>query len=231
MSTRAELVPEHLLDDKQVEAYLNENPDFFQEHLPLLERMHIPHPSGAAISLVERQLSLFRDRNKLLENRLQDLVTAARENEMLVSRLHHLALELMNTDCLDATVATCQDILRGEFSADNVVLRLIGEGKNAEGLHFIPPNDKSLKHFESLFDKRSPVCGRLRPKQQVFLFGERGTIIKSAVLIPLHEVRNIGVLALGSEDKERFHPGMGTLFIGYLGELVSRALSRHLGEY
>jgi len=230
MSTRAELVQSFPLDAKQVEAYLTEYPDFFKDHLPLLETMSVPHPSGAAVSLIERQLGLYRERNQLLENRLQDLISAARENEMLVSRLHHLALELMHSDCLDSAVATCQDILRGEFNADNVVLRLIGEGESSEGLHFIPPNDKSLKHFETLFEKRSPVCGRLRPKQQLFLFGERGTIIKSAVLIPLYEVRNIGVLALGSEDENRFHPGMGTLFIGYLGELVSRTLSRYLND-
>jgi hypothetical protein len=79
-----------------------------------------------------------------------------------------------------------------------------------------------------LFQKRQPVCGRLRPKQQIFLFGEENTTIKSAVLIPLFEARNIGVLALGSEQEDRFHPGMGTLFISQLGDLVSRALSLHL---
>jgi len=229
MSTQAQSNSNVLIKEKQVEDYLWEHPDFFQHNLDLLETLHVPHPSGVAISLVERQLSLFRERNQLLENRLHDLISAARENETLVSRLHHLALELMHADCLDAAVATCHDILRGEFNADNVVLRLIGEGENSEGLHFIPAKDRSLKHFDALFEKRMPICGRLRPKQQLFLFGERGTIIKSAVLIPLYETRNIGVLALGSEDENRFHPGMGTLFIGYLGELVSRALAKYVG--
>lgn len=228
MSTSAHAVSTPLVDEKQIEEYLLENPDFFHTHLDLLEEMHVPHPSGVAISLVERQLSLLREKNQVLEKRLYDLVTAARENENLISRLHRLSLELMHADCLDAVVSTCQEVLRTDFNADNVVLRLIGEGDNAEGLHFISPKDKSLKNFETLFEKRSPVCGRLRPKQQLFLFGEKGNKIKSAVLIPLHEAKNIGVLALGSEDEARFHPGMGTLFIGYLGELVSRTLVKYM---
>ena len=72
------------------------------------------------------------------------------------------------------------------------------------------------------------MCGRLRPRQQVFLFGEGGVGIKSAVLIPLYEAREIGVLALGSENESRFYPGMGTLFINQLGDLVARALARYL---
>ena len=79
-----------------------------------------------------------------------------------------------------------------------------------------------------VFQKRQPVCGRLRPKQQVFLFGENSAMVKSAVLIPLYEARAIGVLAMGSNNPDRFHPGMGTMFLTQLGELVSRALSLHL---
>lgn len=216
------------IDESIIVDYLTNNPDFFHSHLDLLENMHVPHQSGDAISLVERQISLLRTKNQAFEKQLSNLISAAGSNEHVVNQLHHLALELMHSDCLDSTVASCQGILRNEFNADHVVLRLIGQGKSTESLHFIKPNDPSLKHFDSLFKKREAVCGRLRPKQQVFLFGENGASIRSAVLIPLHEVKPIGVLALGSRDEHRFNPTMGTLFINYLGELVSRALIKHL---
>ena len=228
MSTQAKKQAEFSVDETMIVNYLADNPDFFHRHLDLLEDMHVPHPSGDAISLVERQISLLRSRNQSFEKQLNNLIKAAGSNEHVVSRLHHLALELMHSDCLDSAVASCQDILRSEFNADHVVLRLIGKGEDSEGLHFISSRDPSLKHFDGLFKKREAICGRLRPKQQVFLFGDQGVSIRSAVLIPLHEAKPIGVLALGSCDEHRFNPTMGTLFINYLGELISRALVKYL---
>jgi hypothetical protein len=214
---------------EQVAAWLLQHPDFFQGHEELLDHLRIPHPhTGEAVSLLERLVQRLRCRYQEMEQRQNEMLKAARDSENVVNRLHHLALELMTCDGLDAVVATCNEMLRGDFKADNVVLRLIGHGKSRDGLHFISPDDKSLKQLATLFRKRQPVCGRLRPRQQIFLFGEEGADIKSAVLIPLYEAREIGVLALGSANEARFYPGMGTLFIAQLGDLVARALARHL---
>ena len=217
------------ISDAQVAEWLRRHPTFFREHEYLLDHLSIPHPhTGEAISLLERLVQRQRLQYQTLEQRQQDMLKAARDSEHVVNRLHHLALELMNCDSLDAVVATCNEMLRGDFKADNVVLRLIGRGKAREGLHFIDPDDKAIKQLATLFRKRQPVCGRLRPRQQIFLFGEESSDIKSAVLIPLYEVRDIGVLALGSANEARFHPGMGTLFIAQLGDLIARALARYL---
>ncbi|HMT91623.1 DUF484 family protein [uncultured Thiothrix sp.] len=215
---------------EQVAAYLRANTDFFLEQGDLLDGLFIPHRhTGEAISLLEHLVQRQRDRQAQLSRQMEDMLRAARESERVVVSLHHLALELMSCDSLDDVVATCRDLMCSEFEADSVILRLIGRGQSGDSsLHFIDPDDRALKQMAGLFQKRQPVCGRLRPKQQIFLFGEENTAIKSAVLIPLFEARNIGVLALGSEHEDRFHPGMGTLFISQLGDLVSRALSLHL---
>ncbi len=214
---------------EQVAAWLQQHPDFFREHEDLLDCLSIPHPhTGDAVSLLERLVQRQRNRYQELEQRQHDMLRAARDSEHVINRLHNMALELMTCDSLDDVVATCNSLLRGDFKADSVVLRLIGHGKPRDGLHFISPEDKALKQLAALFRKRQPVCGRLRPRQQMFLFGEEGVAIKSAVLIPLYEAREIGVLALGSENEGRFYPGMGTLFIGQLGDLVARALVRYL---
>ncbi|MFZ1344735.1 DUF484 family protein [Thiothrix eikelboomii] len=215
---------------EQVAAYLRANHDFFQEHEELLDGLFIPHRhTGEAVSLLEHLVQRQRDRQAQLSRQMEDMLRAARESERVVVSLHHLALELMTCDSLDDVVATCRDLMCSEFDADSVVLRLIGRGQSGDSsLHFIDPEDRALKQMAGLFQKRQPVCGRLRPKQQIFLFGEENTTIKSAVLIPLFEARKIGVLALGSEHEDRFHPAMGTLFISQLGDLVSRALSLHL---
>jgi hypothetical protein len=213
----------------QVAAWLREHPDFFHDHEDVLDVLRIPHPqTGGTVSLLERLVQRQRERYQDLEQRQGDMLKAARDSENVVHRLHHMALELMMCDSLDDVVATCNSLLRGDFKADSVVLRLIGRGEARDGLHFIDPDDKYLKQLATVFRKRQPVCGRLRPRQQTFLFGAAGADIKSAVLIPLYDAREIGVLALGSGNEARFYPGMGTLFITQLGELVARALSRHL---
>lgn len=220
----------HQLTSDQVAAYLQQHTDFFQQHEELLEQLYIPHPyTGDAVSLLERLVEKQRTSQMQLTRQLDSLLAAARDSERVVASLHHLALELMSCDNLDDVVATCRDTMCSEFDADNVVMRLIGEGHSyGNSLYFIDPDDNALRMMSGLFQKRQPVCGRLRPKQQVFLFGENSEAIKSAVLIPLYEARAIGVMALGSHSEERFHPGMGTLFLTQLGELVSRALSLHL---
>lgn len=217
---------------EQVADFLRQHHDFFQQHEDLLDELFIPHPhTGEAISLLERLIARQRNNQNQLTHQLESLLGAARDSERVVSSLHHLSIELMGCDNLDDVVATCRDIMCSEFDADNVVMRLIGQGDSCgNSLHFIDPDDNALKMMSGLFQKRQPVCGRLRPKQQVFLFGENSVTIKSAVLIPLYEARTIGVLALGSQREDRFHPGMGTHFLSQLGELVSRALSLHMRQ-
>ena len=47
----------------------------------------------------------------------------------------------------------------------------------------------------------------------------------SLALVPLGEKGSLGLLALGSADKERFHPGMSTEFLARLAELITDSLS------
>lgn len=213
------------LTEAAVEAYLRAHPDFFERHLSLLDVLKLPHPVGGAVSLVERQVGVLREKNRQLERKLLDLVQVARDNEHLSSRLHHLALGLMDADGLDAVLATVQEQLRGEFKADHAVIRLLGEA--GQGPHFIAASSAELAAFEDLFRNRRPVCGRLTGAQRGFLFGEQAGAVASAVMVPLLGTEPLGILALGSHEASRFHPGMGTLFLGYLGELISKAVLIH----
>ncbi|MCK6519748.1 DUF484 family protein, partial [Myxococcota bacterium] len=48
--------------------------------------------------------------------------------------------------------------------------------------------------------------------------------------VPLRrDNKTFGLLALGSEDPERFYPEMGTLYVTRIGEMVSASLVRQLG--
>lgn len=227
--TKSEPIQEPL-SEADVEAFLRATPDFFERHLSLLEVLRLPHPTHGAVSLVERQMGVLRERNRQLERKLGDLIQLARENEQLSANLHHLGLGLLRADSLDSVLATAREQLRDEFKADEVVVRLIGQ--SGEGTPYSrPDDDPGLAHFTGFFERRRPVCGRVDREQLDWLFGtETAELLGSAVMIPFYDAEPLGVLALGSRDATRFQPGMGTLFLGYLGELVGTAVSSRLGR-
>lgn len=69
------------IDSSVVENYLKQHPEFFNEHLELLEHMTVPHPSGNAVSLISKQLELFRQRHHDMEVQLNGLIEIARDND------------------------------------------------------------------------------------------------------------------------------------------------------
>jgi uncharacterized protein len=223
MSTQEATAKNPAILVEEVEDYLREHPDFFESRPELLAEMRISHASGNAVSLIEHQINILRHKNSQLEKKLLDLVDVARDNEHLSTRLHHLALGLLEAENLDAVLSISQELLRNELKADHVSIRLIGA---EDDLHFIS-EDEATEYFDELFNNHRPVCGRLSAEQKQALFGEQAEEIASSVIVPLLDPERLGILAVGSLDEQRFHPGMGTLFMGTLGELVSRAIRSH----
>jgi len=226
--TQQNTLPQAGSTEDTVVEYLREHPDFFERHTGLLTELRVPHQAGEAVSLIERQVAALREQNQQLERRLMDLVSMARDNEALSSRLHRLALGLLEAQGLDDVLACTRDLLRDEFPATEVVVRLLGMGPAAAGLSEAHAMDEEVgeRIFPRLFRSGRPLCGTLEREQMDYLFGERE--IRSAVAVPLSDGRKLGALALGSGDRNRFHQGMGTLFLENLGELVARAVKTHM---
>jgi uncharacterized protein YigA (DUF484 family) len=94
-------------------------------------------------------------------------------------------------------------------------------------LRRVAPDDAGFRSFESLFTAGKPRCGQIRDSQREFLFGVEAANIGSVALIPLGSQTNpAGLLALGSVDRDRFHPGMSTEFLWRMGELITDALAQ-----
>jgi len=231
MTKTAESMLPVAIDDLSVAEFLKQTPDFLIRHPDLLEFLEVQQGITGATSLLERQTVVLRNKNKHLEDQLDNLILAARSNEQIMKRLQHLTLELLRADDLDILLSTCQDVLRGDFNSDFVSFRLFQDkpkGKDMPGLHYVKSNHTMMKAFDDLFKDLKPVCGPCPEEQLNFLFRENGSRIKSVALIPLQCNHSIGLLALGSVDAERFHKGMGTVFISHLGELIATAISKHL---
>jgi hypothetical protein len=212
------------LPERFVLDYLEQHPDFFTHHEELLTKMAIPHNRGTAISLVERQLAVLREENRHLQHKLDNLISAAQKNEQLNRRIQRLVIALSSVSSPDAFFDTLYDILQHEFETDAVIVRLFGlPGPALAGRQeFVEYDAQVFTLFEKVLETFKPVCGRLSPTQADYLFPRQPIV--SGVLMPLGTPKPWGLLAMGSQDISRFHAGMATDLLQYMGELVSQLL-------
>jgi len=105
------------LTAESVAKFLTTNPEFFNQHSEVLPRLAIPHHTGKAVSLIEKQVSVLRNKCFNLENSLHDLITVARENEQLHQRLHTLIQEIISAQTLDEVIGLTRDSLLVNFNA------------------------------------------------------------------------------------------------------------------
>lgn len=218
-------------EEEAIAAYLRENPDFFDRHPKLLENLIVPHSCGGAVSLVEYQVSVLRDQMHEMRRRMQSLANNARDNEALSQRLHQLTLSLVECTRLDEVLTNLYQAMREDFKADFAVIRLFAEptSDGDRGLgEFVGKQPQGKELFSQVLASNKPICGHFKEKQCAFLFPEIGAEVGSGALVPLGQNARYGVLAIGSRDAQRFHPGMGTIFLRQLGDIVSRILLPHV---
>jgi uncharacterized protein YigA (DUF484 family) len=216
-------------EEDTIAAYLQRNPDFFERHQAVLARLRLPHArGGAAISLVERQIEVLREKLAGVEGKLTELVRTARANDAIADRLHRFTRRLLRAVPEGEAIARIEAGLREDFDAFHSALVLIGEHPGLPAQQFVrvvSPDDPNLKSFESLFASGKPRCGQARDSQREFLFGPEGPEMGSVALVPLGEKGTLGLLALGSVDRDRFHPGMSTEFLARMADLIADALT------
>lgn len=204
----------HMLSEALIVDWLRARPDFFNRQPALLAELKLPHDSGEAISLVQRQVEVLRERTRQYAISLEEVVRNAARNQQIHDRLHELAAALLG--CTDrAAVLACLESGLGEgFGADSVQLHLQASaetlalvGSDAEG----QPQARCLHAAEAA---GTPAAELLAP----------GT--GSAALVPLGAPPG-GLIVLGSADTQHFSPELGVEFLNRLGLLASAALRAH----
>ncbi|MEN9897754.1 MAG: hypothetical protein RLZZ66_1403 [Pseudomonadota bacterium] len=213
------------INDEQVAAFLEKHPDFFTKHIQLLENMSIPHPSGGAVSLISKQLELFRGRYQDMENQLIELIEIARDNDTAVNRMHKLNLALLDAKTLDEVVTNLNLVLSEYFLTDYAAIRIIQVDTNTQYADiFISPESNDLKAFARELSYGLPRCGQPTLTQARVLFGFNANEVKSCAIIPMLFTEIEGLLAIGSRDENRFHASMGHLFLTQMSEVIATRL-------
>lgn len=207
-----------------VVLYLQNNPQFFEEHLDLLAEIILPHPHGGrTISLSERQLLTLREKNKALEKKLREMVEFAQVNDALQHKVNQFSCALFGHDTLPTMTSAITNCLQEIFSVPHVALH---------NWQSQPPSAEVLTFTDQ---QAQPVCVHHAVHDTLTWFGEAGSHLRSFAYLPLYaeqqspgqqspEQQSIGLLVIASEDAQRFYPEMGTVFLQRIAEIVSSAL-------
>jgi uncharacterized protein YigA (DUF484 family) len=220
------------LDEAQVAAFLKSNPDFLTRHPELFELLELRHASGAAVSLIERQVEILRGKSGRLEDRLKGLLDAARDNEVRAANVHRLARSLIRAPTLAATVTALRKCLREDFDVDDCWVGIAPSAlkrHDIEGLHVLDPAGPVAKAFENFIRTRLAECGPLDEARAKLLFPQSKALPQSAAIVPLEKESGLGMLVLASADRERFQPRQGRLFLDMTADLVAAAVRARLG--
>lgn len=210
----------------EVASYLRRHPEFLKEFPDLALSLVMPREQGPAASLASYQLEVLREKNADFSRRLHELIDIAHENEQLMVRVHTLTLALMRAGSLAESITRVVASLIEDFHTDLVRVVLFREDADlpaADWLIVEPGGAAALPAFADFLRRAEPLCGRLQPDKLDVLFGARAGEVRSTVLLPIGA---IGMLAIGSHDANRFHPGMGTVFLKLIAEAVLTSVAR-----
>lgn len=213
---------------KDVAQFLKDHPEFFNQYAETLAQITIPDPHGGrAVSITERQMGTLRDQAKRLENKLAELIRFGEENDVLSGKAHRLAVALAGAIDTRGALRVLYAHLGGDFAVPHVAVRLWEVAGDPSAPEFTPMSPAAREFAASL---QRPYCGAGSGPDVLAWFGERGVQVRSLALVALRRgPETFGLLALGSEEAQRFYPEMGTLYLERIGEIAAAALDRTLG--
>ena len=209
-----------------VAIFLKQHPEFFEQYADLMASIFIPHPHGGrAISISERQILSLREKAKRLEAKLREMIQFGEENDAIGEKLHRLTLALVTARDVAAVIRALHFNLREDFAVPHAVLRLWPQGAHPQLPEFADASSAAREFAASL---TSPYCGARAMVDTASWFGEEASRLRSFAYVALTSGTTFGLLALASEDAQRFYTEMGTLYVKRLGDLAAAALARYL---
>ncbi|XDJ35913.1 MAG: DUF484 family protein [Burkholderia sp.] len=241
------------MNERDVANYLLANPTFFTRYAELLATVKLAHPHGkAVISLQERQMEMLRDKNKLLERRLAELLRYGHENDGLSTKFNRWISRVIAERDAHGLPRAITDGLAEVFDVPQTALRIWDVADAYAQASFARNVSEEVQSFANSL--ATPYCGAnsgfeaaqwlvpVEAQPTAALVEdtestEAGTrppsgAVESIALIALRSPEagkgapSFGLIVLGSPDLRRFHDSMGTDFLTRIGALASAALTR-----
>jgi uncharacterized protein YigA (DUF484 family) len=222
-------LPNPITED-DIANYLANTPDFFERHAELLATVQLSSPhSNRAVSLQERQATMLRDKIRVLEQRIMDMIRHGNENVLLSDKLLSWVSTLfLVTDPLTLPSRVSAEI-QALFSVPQVTLKVWDVAPQFAQAEFAIGVSDDAKLFAASLTE--PFCGVNTGFESASWLPEPWAATSLAIL-PLRTrstgttAQAFGLLVLASPDAQRFNSTMGTEFLARIAELASAALSR-----
>ena len=223
---------EHLnpMTEDDIANYLVNTPDFFERHADLLAAVHLTSPhSRRTVSLQERQAEMLREKIRLLEGRIMEMIRHGNDNLALSDRLLRWARDLFLTQELASLPDAVAGSIQAQFSVPQVAIKVWGIAPEFAAAAFAQGVSEDAKLFATSL--REPFCG-VNSGFEAANWLEQPAQATSLALLPLRTVAAgnttpaFGMLVLASPDAQRFASTMGTDFLERIAELASAVLSR-----
>ncbi|MBI2769746.1 MAG: DUF484 family protein [Burkholderiales bacterium] len=222
------------ITEDDIANYLANTPDFFTRHAQLLAAVQLTSPHGnRAVSLQERQAEMLREKIKVLEHRLMEMMRNGNENAVTAERLNRWARNLLLVRSGRALPATIATEIRTQFMVPQVAIKVWDVDSRYGGEAFAEGVTDDAKTFASSLTQ--PYCG-VNSGFEAVNWLEDAAMAMSVALVPLRDAGAapaspaFGMLVLASPDPQRYQAGMGTDFLERIAELASAALSRLRNE-
>ena len=212
------------INDELVVNHLADNPHFFTQHPQLLNSLRLHDEQRGTISLVERQQQQLRQKIHGLEEEITQLMSVASQNEQLFGLYSDLYLYLLDCNSADELLDCLHKTITELLSLSGLALWLVDSVENNH--HSLSQND-CAGVMQNRLTKEDYYFGRLQQSEQQLIFS--GVHSGSVVLVKLvHEGRDMGFLAISSQDADHFDPRMDTLLLSQFRKLIAKLLHQRL---
>lgn len=213
------------LDSDSIADYLLDHPHFFEEHAELLGRIKLTSPVlGRAISLQERQMEILREKIKIQDLHMADLLRIAHENDDIATKFQSWTRSLLAARHDRDLPRLVTESLQTIFNVPHVTVRLWQlQGDHAGQWYGAAVSEDALIFAESL---AAPFCGPNKDFEAARWL-EAAEPVQSIAILPLRSgepSQAFGLLVLGSPDPQRFSADMATDFLARIGATASAAL-------
>ena len=225
------------LSDETVANFLTNNPDFFHRNPTILAEMSLPHNSGNATSLIERQVAILRERGIQTRHKLGELIEAAKENDNLLNTTQSLVIDLINAGSLNNIFTLLQSELHKKFAVESASVILISDTDtqnqySIDATFFQDTNDAEEK-ISGIVNNNQSLCGSLRETEAAFIFNDTQYAIGSAAIASKKIERSTGadiivMLAVAHHNADHYNSDTGTLFLDYLCDILTALVKRQL---
>lgn len=215
------------ITEEDIAQFLIHTPGFFERHAEVLASVQLGSPHGGrAVSLQERQAEMLREKIKVLEQRLMELMRHGTENMMLGDKLQRWSRRLFLVRHAADLPAVLTTELAAQFDVPQVAVKLWDLAPEFADQPFARDVDEDMKSLASSLG--APYCG-VNAGFDAVQWLDAPEAAASLVLLPLRSGPNapaFGLLVLASPDGARYQAGMATDFLERMGELASAALLR-----